>query len=363
LPTIQTANYDFAWKLRLFLSVDLIGSTAYKHQIGDADWCVTFLDFYRDYPYRVKQAYTKLPDWATSFLDTSETKIPVPRLWKLLGDEILFFVELSDYRETVAHLAAFRTVLADYNALLASRPLKPGVPKLACKGTAWIAGFPVNNFEARFSQSDSSTQGNSEAQTVQDTLEQIDFLGRSIDCGFRLGKFASRRKLVLSVDLVLMMAAAIERLPHDKHVECCDNLVLRFDDKHSLKGVLNNAPYPIFWIDADGTEENLEDKWLGRPTVPCEPKKVREYCGEYIQKTDGLIRPFIHKDGGECFAEIPKEIEHKRKLLVDRLTKPAEPEQEEETNTVDVLNELFKEAIQQMARKRSKHKESEDSSE
>ena len=79
-----------------------------------------------------------------------------------------------------------------------------GNSSLRVKGTAWVAGFPVRNIELYIPKN--MHKNKAEPECVRD------FLGPSIDLGFRLSKKASEARLILSPSLAYLIAsAAIER--------------------------------------------------------------------------------------------------------------------------------------------------------
>ena len=125
---------DWNWKLRLFASADLVGSTAYKStsSADKPEWAATFKQFFRDFPLAVEREYSLVPDKC----GTCQEHL---RPWKFSGDEVLFWVELRSYRESIVHLAAFKQAVVSFSKLwLSEKKIS-----LSLKATAWLAGFPV----------------------------------------------------------------------------------------------------------------------------------------------------------------------------------------------------------------------------
>lgn len=89
------------WKLRLFASADLVGSTAFKAMHGGVNWAATFKEFFSDFPQSVEAAYASLPE---KLVACTERLKP----WKFSGDEILFWAELRDFRHAATHILAFK---------------------------------------------------------------------------------------------------------------------------------------------------------------------------------------------------------------------------------------------------------------
>jgi hypothetical protein len=209
------------WCLSLFFSVDLEGATHYKAikqaQDRDNDWCTVFKTFYEKFPNNFIQSYSS----------PQSNNTLSPTVWKYIGDEILFYVLLPDSKHVLTHVSNFGQAIIDYNTLLRTSGLH-------CKGTMWLAGFPINN----------------RIVTIPNTSDPnnnlIDFIGSSIDCGFRLSKFSTPRRLVLSLDLIWMV---VETLQHSAHPKPLEWFVFRYHGEHELKGVFSGRKYPVFGLD------------------------------------------------------------------------------------------------------------------
>lgn len=274
----------WAWKLRLFLSADIVGSTAFKASkatsLRSSEWASTFREFFTEFPKQVSVNYDSLPD----------NKFPVcnpASPWKFSGDEILFETQLSCHTEVITHLYAFKRAACEYPAEWE----KNEIPlKLKC--TAWIAGFPVNNTEIRLSHG---------GQTL------TDYIGPGIDLGFRLASFATERRFVLSADLGLMLLDAI----HHAEVDAAE-FNLYFRGRESLKGVIDGKPYPIIWLKNDNIDPDIEEQLLGKP----ETDKLTNYLRRFLDDTSGLERPFIANDPHEKYREIPDRFEKARKEMM-----------------------------------------------
>jgi hypothetical protein len=265
---------DWEWKLRLFASADLVGSTAYKQSKADTPqhWAPTFKEFFRSFPAAVETAYGQLPIKCPACQDKL-----VP--WKFSGDEILFHTTLEDSTHSVSHIAAFKHAVAKFPEEWAQKQLP-----LKLKATAWVAGFPINNTELEMQASGVTT---------------LDFIGPGIDLGFRIARFSDTRRFILSADLALLILDSIDR------TECSGNhFQIHFQGKESLKGVIGNAPYPILWLDMhDGTDDQ-EDLLLGVKRTP-QPDVLKPYLRNFLDNTPTLMRPFIDGDSDSKYSQIP----------------------------------------------------------
>lgn len=245
--------------VRLFFSADLIGSTAYKNkpQVSPAayarrqpPWADGFEQFYELFHQRFASACDQ------------QAGAPVPCFFKAIGDELLFHVAIHGCEDAVAAMAGFRLALEEYNR----RIMQADLP-LSVKGSAWIAGFPINNHRV----------------IMPDGSE--DFIGPSIDAGFRLSRMATQRKLVVAVDLALLL------------LEEPGGFTFFFDEPIPLKGVLGGRPYPLIWIDTG--VQLPEDRLLGVRKDPCERDELRDYCRRYIDSCGSdswLIIPYLPED-------------------------------------------------------------------
>jgi hypothetical protein len=77
------------------------------------------------------------------------------------------------------------------------------------------------------------------------TLGPVDFIGRDIDIGFRIAKYAHRNKVTISPDVARLIFedAGAQHYDAGKSV--------RMLDTAPLKGVWNERPFPIIWYYRD----------------------------------------------------------------------------------------------------------------
>jgi hypothetical protein len=235
-------------RLRLFLGADIVGSTALKQTRTGAHtaptdqahkgpaWFSAIQGFY----FEAAQAF--LLDWERSRAkseDADHLYGEAPRLWKTVGDEVLFVKELTDHRQIVITLHVWRRAVTRMKEFL-----KAEKSILDVKSTCWTAGFPFRNREVVFDPSPSLDRGK-----VEDYYREsgrllneyygkkkskpkifIDYIGPSIDTGFRLSSYASGRKLIVSVDVAYLASMT----QFDGEVERVDFF---YDGSVALKGV------------------------------------------------------------------------------------------------------------------------------
>ena len=253
--------------LRLFLSADLAGSTAFKQKRAPEEWHQFFGEFYRQLPSLVERQ--------------QETFGVTPAFWKPIGDEIVFQLALKSLRDVGQALQAFRAAVFAYRGSILE---SPGDLDLKC--AAWTAGFPVGNM------------------AVQLPNSQWDYIGPGMDTGFRLVKEASPRRMLLSVELAWLLT----------HPAQSEALQLHLGAPMHLKGVAKGRMYPCLWLDnfTDDTEhggcqelELSEDRLRGISYPIAPAADTHNYCAAWIASAGTpFIPPFIQ--GDEAIGTQPK---------------------------------------------------------
>lgn len=319
-------------KLRLFMSMDLVGSTALKQpQDGSvlsetppsatddlkdlgAAWILDVAGFYAEVESLFIENWKKntgraQDDWS---LDCQTQ----PVLWKRNGDELIYFKELKSSRDCFVCILSWKDT-----ARTISEQIHKKNSKLDVKASAWTAGFPLVNTEFVFNLNSAGIDNDD----IDDPAYQhynnlnlwhskkspkglvIDFIGPSIDTGFRISSKASPRKFMISIEVALILS--LIQTPKN-----WSKPMLRFDRCEKLKGVINNEEYPLFWIDmydADSPRRSnlttCEDKIRGDgQNFPA----IKEYCEEFLEKNRRyIIRPFILGDSESLLSSPPKNYE------------------------------------------------------
>lgn len=221
--------------------MDLVGSTAYKagpgsnvDQSGYPTWVGETRRFYTEFPSTLRNRYRQVT------LEAKGLSEHMPRLWKTIGDEIVFCCRVQSRQHLSCVLHAFTDALDKYGRVLETR-----CEQLDVKGTAWLAAFPTPNVTVLVDQNE-----NSEYDLPNEFLEveadaephRFDFLGKNIDCGFRLSKFSSADRLTLSVELALALCEPAVA-PADPFRGS-----FHYQGREVLKGVLNGRPYPVVTV-------------------------------------------------------------------------------------------------------------------
>lgn len=240
------------------MSVDLVGSTAFKANKKHSDpqngspspaWVDEFRTFYKDFPIEVTRAYSSV---VTAFGEELADQVSNrPRLWKTIGDEIIFCGRVHSIEHAAASVSAFLKALERY-----SKRLEDDDKPLRLKGAGWLAAFPAPNISISVTPDRVTGQNDTQVQLSENTEDferdaddvpsRYDFLGKGIDTGFRIAKNASEDRFVTSVQLgyVLSRAATKKKFPH----------TFGYHGRETLKGVIDGAPYPVLSVDTERSE-------------------------------------------------------------------------------------------------------------
>lgn len=313
-------------RLRLFMSVDIVGSTAIKQKPTDdgpvdaKEWLSLTLEFYHNFVHKLHKKWVS---------DRNHYTKESPTIWKVLGDEIIFVKLINSDHDLFYALNVFIDTIAAYRRALIQKGLD-------LKGAAWLAGFPFINQEYVLTEEIESGVTNdsvlggpdintknfqelikyyklAEDKTGTEYNQRLDFLGPSIDTGFRVSSQASKRKFVLSVDLAWAFALLTGNFADNDDYSYPEHWVtrtFRYAGRINLKGVLNEEDYPIFWIDMLVGDKNyipdkqladflkIEDERLGNKEL--DHANVKELSKAFLDiKRKLLIKPYIYRDSTE----------------------------------------------------------------
>lgn len=260
MPDLETLRFKAAeYRVRLFLSVDLSGSTAFKNSRGGEArktgatpyWVTVFQKFYSDFPSMFAAEYQQQTNASVGSDDC-------PVLWKAVGDELVFCGRVTNKKSCAVALDAFVKTLHNYRKRLAD----DGVD-LNVKGAGWLAAFPEPNrtVQLRVRKGSPDLLPASEALEISADKEpfEFDFLGKAIDTGFRVASQAQPDRFVLSVQLARLLASNGPDLSFGHQV--------RLERPGVLKGVNKNEPYPLLYMDTMEHLPTREAKQLEREVL------------------------------------------------------------------------------------------------
>jgi hypothetical protein len=288
------------FQYRLFASVDVIGSTGYKSSNPSRKWLETFDYFLSEFPNALLSQYgyefdeRLQSDLATYPRIVAMAENPAVWLtpWKFIGDEILFVTDIECHEQVAVHILVFMKAIKVFGAAWAEDT--PPVP-LRLKGAMWLAEFPITNQEV-------------ELDVGEYRLK--DYIGPSIDAGFRVAKHAEEGRLMLSPDLALVMLDAVDQLEWTKEGE----FFPVFHGREILKGVLQNNPYPLIYLHMDGGKPSSEERLLGIAPV-SDWTRLRDYLRKYLDHhTPAIRRPFFPNDPDPAYRAVPVDLANELRL-------------------------------------------------
>lgn len=228
----------------LFFSFDLSDSTEFKTEHPSL-WANVFTEFYEEV-----LSYLGVENYKSQVDENSESQC-IRKLWKLIGDEVLIYVEIYEakqlYRQIVDVYQAMKEMMSriaehvakkceDEKCLLKHCQDIEKIIKhtLGIKVTAWIAECSEKNMM--------SPNIIYRPITSTPSWGRVDFLGRDIDEGFRIAKYAVRNKIILSPLLAWLIGKAAERDDDQKKLVESNLKIVSYV---KLKGVWRNRKVPI----------------------------------------------------------------------------------------------------------------------
>ncbi|MCW6508000.1 hypothetical protein [Lichenifustis flavocetrariae] len=223
----------------------------------------------------------------------------VPKLWKTVGDEIIFCCKLMDVTHLAWCVTSFLRSLDAYG-----RILEP-INALDVKGTGWVAAFPAPNVTVEVA---GRTRGAASLDYIDEEFEtqadnspgDFDFLGKDIDSGFRVAQYAAADRFAVSAELGLLLCEATKlRMFQDKLV---------FHGREPLKGVISSRPYPIISVDTERSTKRRDVKDHERALTgqaASNPTLLRTFLTAFLEdeKMDAPVLP--HAGDGIDASRVP----------------------------------------------------------
>lgn len=220
----------------LFLSCDLVGSTRFK-QRGVATWPGVFLSFYREFPQALGER---------SRADGIEFK-----LWKAIGDELVFTVAVRHERDVYRAVNVWIDALFHYedSSLRSEGGMKT-------KSGGFIATFPGPDSRVAIPIDPATEVSDKGVAELNDEAYEAfmperylyDYLGPSIDTGFRVVQLCDSRYFTMSVELAWAFCRGAS------NVNELDVPELALLESRELKGVWDGREYPMVALDRRMTD-------------------------------------------------------------------------------------------------------------
>lgn len=245
-----TSSVKKGSQILLFFSFDIVNSTAFKASINQ-------------WPKILSLIFRRISNAVRQELDRIDVEI-----WRILGDEIIFYIPISSLESVFGIVDSIYRVLQklctyikDGRMFLEHRDSSIKVYTqqlrnlLSLKASAWIvrvdniddeASIPLSLAnkttynEAEDTSLEEHVSGPMDNITVQyylgDSVYVQEFLGSDIDEGFRLSEMVVQRRMIVNYSLAYLLSeqtAYLERLH-----------IISYE---SLKGIWHERPYPVIW--------------------------------------------------------------------------------------------------------------------
>ena len=234
-PTRHTLRY------KVFLGVDIVGSTAFKQPFDASslealiaseqrasEWQRAIVTFYETVRLTFFQSWDELQKEIGSEEENSELQPLLfgspPRVWKTVGDEILFWKQIDHELQLAPLLAAWFAAIDKIRTEFSNKPATKG---LDVKATAWTAEFPFRNRTTATGDEDGTDVAASAAllritdENPRDIIAayydasdphlgaptgKVDFIGPGIDIGFRIATRSTSKKMAISLDIAYLLS-------------------------------------------------------------------------------------------------------------------------------------------------------------
>jgi hypothetical protein len=246
-----------------------------------------------------------------------------PQLWKTVGDEVLFTKVLTHHDQVALVLDCWLHAIDKMRAYLQ----KDG-SNLDIKGTAWLAGFPFRNSEVAVSKDENIVRDEdgdwfveggkllNRVYAKEAIPVAIDYIGPSIDIGFRLTTLSSTRQLTISVDVAYILS-----LSNPGPLENSPVFNIYYGGSATLRGVFGGVRYPIFWIDMspENSLDRMEDELVARE--PLSRDVLRRYCRRFYDTNEAYtFPPFISSTLEQTLTKRPDWYDEDLRALVANAT-------------------------------------------
>lgn len=276
------ATNNHAPVYRLFFSVDLKGSTAFKYSypklstsstLEREDWKKILIEgFYKKFTEVISSNfYNSVENKMSLKLTHSLEKVKPIEFIKAIGDELLFSAEIKSFTEAQFYTSIF------INTLWNVRKTIDHINEIDLKPTAWLGLIHATDVEIQ-------------NEAIFRIKAPNDFIGPSIDTGFRLTNYSTTGKMMLSIDLAYALAMA------GKSNDLINGVKLQFgyDGRMELKGVKTKHGYPLVWLDVyKGYRIEYKDtlNYKGEEQLysPFTGKKILSFVKDYINKSSDVI--------------------------------------------------------------------------
>lgn len=285
------------YRVRLFLSVDLSGSTAFKNkQTNPRAWVPKFEEFYSEFKGIFAARFAAVCKSNTNLCKDFEVEIP--KLWKTVGDELIFVNRVDSYAQVITYVSAFRDAMDTY----ATQKLKND--DLDVKGNGWLASFPYPNQTINVHYKPSEMVTEEIEKKADESPHSYEFLGSGIDSGFRIAKNSTPSFFTISPSLARIICMG------NRNKDTLGKLGefdVVFAGVNQLKGVINGDDFPIIGInterDASRNELNKRITEISGATT-CNQDALTTYLKEF-ETYHSVNSPALKLSGADDAADLP----------------------------------------------------------
>ena len=216
-------------KVFMFFSVDLENFTQYKTE--NKEWASVITNFYTYIVRNVDKAYQNAV------------------VWKYVGDEVLFYIEVDKIEEILCAPASLHTAMMSTQSEIQMNDSSI----LRLKGALWVAGVKSDTGCAKFGKDISCMylDLSSEQYTAKSLFK--DFIGVDIDEGFRMSKNAAQGKIVIDPKIAFLLVKHADKEPRKLIRKIIKNT--KIVGYCFMKGIWKERAYPVIWY-ADNWSEN-----------------------------------------------------------------------------------------------------------
>lgn len=230
------------------------------------------------------------------------------RFWKVLGDEVIFTKNIPFTYEIGDILDEVYAEVVAINKLIKSAEIGDDntAKFLSVKAAVWIANI---------SSSSMSADNVYTEYKINDDKLQAEYIGTDIDAGFRIAKYTSSNRVVISFEVA---AFFVKNRFLKRNLQKINFIGLR-----SLKGIWSDKPYPIFMYHAD-EDVSFHDSVVQNPDTRSEileqyledmPKYV--HSPEYVSYEEQLISKYCENEN------LQNKIEQFFEIITDQCAYPS----------------------------------------
>ncbi len=293
----------------LFFSFDIVNSTAYK-TVNYYGWSVVIDHIISELRIEVKN------------------KIPRAELWRILGDEVIFIVDVCDREFIFEYISSIYSILIDFVNDLEEGTFFDKIENfsgtivnlmkveniISLQACAWIAAV-TDKMEIKDKSYSGYVENLFEIIEESKNIKFYEFIGIDIDTGFRLSEQTREKRLVLSFELAYMLS---------KRPDFSERLNIITYRK--LKGVWNGDAYPIIWY----YDKSKHGDRAFRNSFPFDAVDKDEIYIEFLEKR--VFANYMYNNAKEALKKI---------LLDKRFTQKIERIQ----NIIDKSKNTYKQFI------------------